>query len=81
VNLNQWIICWLNYNADKIFYKIQDSKYAETALSREYYKIVNSYLKMPEFHMSWITGIWIPTGNLAIIGLHPEIGFQMGAKH
>lgn len=36
---------------------------------------------MSEFHMSWVTGIWIPTGKLKKLGSHPELGFQMGAKH
>jgi len=68
-------------NSDTIFSKIQDKNYAETNLGREYYKTVERYVKMPEAHMSWVTGVWIPTGSLKKLGPHPEVGFQIGAKH
>jgi hypothetical protein len=68
-------------NSDTIFTKIQSKYHDESALAKEYNKAVESYVNMAEFHMSWITGIWIPTGNLKILGNHPEIGFQMGSKH
>jgi hypothetical protein len=30
--------------------------------------------------MAWITGMWIPTGDLTKLGLHPDLGFQLGSK-
>jgi hypothetical protein len=27
-----------------------------------------------------ITGVWIPTGNAAVLGIHPALGFQGGAR-
>lgn len=68
-------------NSDTIFTKIQTKSYSESPLTKEYNKAVENYVNMGEFHMSWITGIWIPTGSLKILGNHPEIGFQMGSKH
>jgi len=68
-------------NSDTIFSKIQTKIYGQNPLTTEYERAVNKYLNMPEFHMSWVTGLWIPTGKLAKLGLHPELGFQMGAKH
>ncbi|MDD3738475.1 MAG: hypothetical protein PHP31_04200 [Lentimicrobiaceae bacterium] len=68
-------------NYDTIFPKIQSGIYGENRLTTEYENIVNKYVNMAEFHLSWITGVWIPTGKLKKLGLHPEIGFQMGAKH
>ena len=67
-------------NHDTIFSKIQTATYKESALAREYDEVVERYVKMSEFHISWITGVWIPTGQLKKIGTHPELGFQIGAK-
>jgi len=41
---------------------------------------VRYYLDMPETHRALITGVWIPTGELKIVGSHPELGFQIGTK-
>lgn len=67
-------------NCDTIFSKIQTKAFENSALKTEYELEVNKYLNMSEFHVSWITGIWIPTGALIKIGSHPELGFQMGIK-
>lgn len=68
-------------NSDTIFSKIQTKTYPQSILTKEYKKAVDSYVNMAELHISWITGIWIPTGELKKLGSHPELGFQMGAKH
>ncbi len=31
-------------------------------------------------HTAGYAGIWIPTGNLSILGNHPYLGFQLGMK-
>lgn len=33
------------------------------------------------FHNDWMPGIWIPHGNLDILGLHPSIGYRCGVKY
>ena len=68
-------------NHDTIFSRIQTKIYKESALVREYDEVVERYVNMPEFHISWITGVWIPTGQLRKLGTHPELGFQAGVKH
>lgn len=67
-------------NPDTFFYKIQHPAYNNTTLGRQYRNSVESYLSMAEYHLSVVSGIWIPTGNLSKVGIHPELGFQMGAK-
>lgn len=39
----------------------------------EYRKAVYEYVILPELHMSWITGIWIPTGEMKKLGIHPDL--------
>jgi len=68
-------------NSDTILTKIQTQTYGNTALTKEYNDAVRKYANMPEYHMSWITGIWIPTGDLKKLGSHPELGYQIGVKH
>lgn len=68
-------------NSDTIFSKIQTADYGQSTLIKEYEKTVETFVNMSEFHLSWITGVWIPTGDLKKLGTHPELGFQMGAKH
>lgn len=65
---------------DTLLYKIQSESYKNSRLRKEYDKEVAKYTKQGEFHMAWITGLWIPTGDLTTLGIHPDLGFQMGAK-
>lgn len=67
-------------NPDTIFSKIQTGQYDELPLAKEYNEAVRQYVNLAEGHMSLIVGAWIPTGQLNILGVHPEIGFQLGAK-
>ena len=64
---------------DRIFNHIQKD-HLNTTLAKEYAKTVKKYMDMSELHRSWITGLWIPTGDLKTIGTHPSLGFQIGSK-
>lgn len=78
----EYILCeFYSDNYDTIFSKIQTNAFNSSILAKEYNNTAEKYLNMSEFHMAWITGVWIPTGNLKKLGSHPELGFQMGAKH
>ena len=78
----EYLICeFYGDNCDTIFAKIQSNKNTSSILSVEYKKSVDKYLNISELHMALITGVWIPTGGISKLGLHPEIGFQIGAKH
>jgi len=33
------------------------------------------------FHNDWMLGIWIPQGNLDILGVHPFFGYRAGIKY
>lgn len=68
-------------NADTIYGAIQTEEYGETGLAREYYKLVNRYLRRPETNMALVAGIWVPTGGITRLGTHPDIGCQLGAKY
>ncbi len=44
------------------------------------YQAIKKYLEMPEYNWGFMIGIWIPTGDLKIMGRHLQIGFQSGIK-
>lgn len=67
--------------SDSIFTKLQSENYVNSSLSKEYNKELSKWVNKGEFHMALVMGVWIPTGELKPIGVHPEVGFQMGAKH
>lgn len=78
----EYLICeFYSDNSDTIFSKIQTKDYDNSLLSKEYKRTADKYLNMAELHMSWITGVWIPTGDIKKLGTHPELGFQIGAKY
>lgn len=68
-------------DSDTILHKIQSKIYEESSLAKEYNEAITYYTKMYEAHLSWLTGVWIPTGDLKQVGVHPELGFQAGIKH
>ena len=77
----EYLLCDFYGGNDKdIFEKLQTNTYESSFLAKEYKARVNHYLELPEFHMSLLTGAWIPTGSLSVLGTHPELGFQMGWK-
>jgi len=63
-----------------IFSKLQSKTLEDCLLTKKYYEMVNKYKNMSEFHISFLAGVWIPTGELTKIGVHPELGMQMGWK-
>lgn len=67
-------------NSDSLLPKIQSGEKTESPLALEYRNEVKKYLKMHETHFSVILGTWIPTGRLSKLGLHPELGVQIGLK-
>jgi len=58
----------------------KDTTYLNTSLRGYYYKRVDKYLKQPEVHIGFYTGMWIPFENAAWLGNHPLIGFQIGLR-
>lgn len=64
-----------------LFRFLRDGGFAETDLQRDYREMLNEALSTPEAHFAILTGVWIPTGDLTRLGLHPELGIQFGAKH
>ena len=61
--------------------ELRENPAYDTSEVKSYYNNeVEKYIHKPDFLISALTGIWIPTGNLALLGNHPMIGFQMGMR-
>lgn len=67
-------------NTDSIFTVLQNTSYSNSTLTKRYDEIVDTHTKMGEVHIAGIVGLWVPTGDLSPLGLHPQLGFQMGTK-
>jgi len=58
----------------------KDTTYTNTSLRTYYYQRVDKYLKLPDVHFGFYTGIWIPFDNASLLGNHPLIGCQIGLR-
>ncbi len=58
----------------------ENPAYNNTKLRGYYNKEIEKYIHMPDYHMGFLSGIWIPKGNLELLGNHPVFGFQMGIR-
>jgi hypothetical protein len=67
-------------NCDTLLSKIQEKEFSKTLLALQHSKQVKKYLNYSEFHIALFTGLWIPTGKLKALGVHPEIGLLSGWK-
>lgn len=68
---------------DAIFKKIQKKNhdYESSDLVKEYYEKVDFYRNLGEYNTALVTGVWLPTGAMTKIGVHPQLGIQIGSKH
>jgi hypothetical protein len=81
-NTIEYLLCeFYSDNHDTLFVKLQTNDYGTSTLAQEYNKTLRRYVNMYDIHLSLVTGIWIPTGKLNLLGVHPELGFQTGVKH
>ncbi len=55
--------------------------YDNTALKSYYMQVAQKSLSKPDYHVGLFAGTWIPTGNASLLGVHPEIGMQVGIKY
>jgi hypothetical protein len=79
----EYLLCGLYSNkSDSILIKIKHSRYINSKIRtnpcKRSYKTSGN--KKVRFGASLLTGLWIPTGDLTILGLHPELGFRLGLK-
>ena len=63
------------------FFKTLNAGYfQDTNLAQEYNEKLQENLSLPEFNLGLSAGIWVPSGDISIIGYHPSIGINLGAK-
>lgn len=65
---------------DTVFRLLRAEPYKSTAPGRIYDSLVMNALRIPELVYHLYTGLWIPTGKLSAMGVHPLIGFGLGVK-
>jgi hypothetical protein len=65
---------------DEFFVTLQKPEYAHYLIRYAYDKEVETIKKQFSLHFSMFSGAYVPSGNAAMLGSHPEFGFSIGAK-
>ncbi len=68
-------------NIDTLFTKIKSEAYKDTRLSEEYAKIEQKAGALVSANYALLMTAWIPTGDISILGVHPQLGLQVGGKY
>jgi len=63
---------------DSIFNKLQENKYQNTSLAKEYKDVINEIKPKYKLNTNFSLGAWIPTGSMKKIGVQPSFGFGLG---
>lgn len=80
-NSLEYAICeFYEGSTDTLLTKLQGEELSGSPLGVELNREINSLLDQSDMHFAFITGLWVPTGDLSLLGVHPEIGFMLGAK-
>jgi len=62
------------------FSALKDGHLQGTNLALDYQSKVAENRRLPEFNMGVNSGLWVPKGNLQIIGPKPTVGINLGVK-
>jgi len=61
--------------------ELQENPAFKDSMLKAYYDHeVEKYIYKPDYLISAISGIWIPTESLSLLGTHPFLGFQLGMR-
>ncbi|MFK8105439.1 MAG: hypothetical protein AB8G15_23200 [Saprospiraceae bacterium] len=63
-----------------LFEELQKKNYATTKLGQQYNAYVQRYSNQLEANFAIFAGVWIPLNSNQPLGVHPELGFQLGGK-
>jgi hypothetical protein len=83
VNSIELLFCRFYANViENPFEELQkEAIYDHTKLKSFYNKEIKKFSKRAYIHAGIITGIWVPTGNASLLGIHPVFGIQGGIRY
>ena len=67
-------------DTQNLFKEINQRNFSGTEFSKLYWNQVENVQGTTEGHLAWLTGLWLPTGELETLGPHPDLGFLLGWK-
>ncbi len=67
-------------DTEKLLPGLANGEWGHTGLAKAYRAELARYMDLYEVHFAGFLGLWSPMGDLAILGSHPELGFQGGFK-
>lgn len=72
------------YDMDPLMDAMLDTKskdYGNSVIKKHFTQKIKDTYNTSEMNFALLAGSWIPTGKLSVLGVHPEIGGQLGFKH
>ncbi len=79
--LEKFILQVYSNNNNISFADLQSDDFKGTLIQQAYFDEVNRNRSRVISHGGIYVGIWIPQGNLNVVGVHPVLGFQGGIKY
>lgn len=77
----EYLLClFYSGECDSAFQLLKKKPYQTSSTGKLYDSIVRQTIKVPVLMYHFYSGIWIPTWNLSVMGVHPVIAIGMGAK-
>lgn len=77
-----FLLCeYYGKNTDSLFSRIKSEEYQHTELAKEYNSVIKRRKEVMNGNYSLLTGVWVPTGDIELLGSHPMLGFQLGGKY
>ena len=60
---------------------LESDELSGTRIKELYFQEQNTRKQDVYFHNDWMIGVWIPQGNLNLLGVHPFLGYRLGMKY
>ena len=64
-----------------LFEILEFDEFNGTRIKELYHKENKAREQAINFHNAWMLGVWIPQGNLELLGVHPFFGYRAGVKY
>ena len=78
--VEKWLLFFLSNPDDRLYKALDQPEYNGTALQRAWRKNVKKQHIITGGNWGLTAGVWMPQGNAAMLGVHPNVGFVIGGR-
>lgn len=77
----EYVLCEFYSNNFKSFDSVMKTQMLSgTTMKNDYDRNLNPQTRRREMHLQLSTGLWMPSGSLRLVGVHPSIGVRIGTR-